>query len=313
MKFSKYMDSWLKSYYSNHAKIGKNGDFYTSVSVGALFGKLFALKIAMQLKEQNDTTLEVVEIGANEGHMLCDMALFLKEFLNEDDFKKLSFNILEPHEKLIQIQKQNFEKIGIKLNHKDEFENAIFICNELFDAMSVELYDNKKMAYVDNDKIIFNAADETTIKLAEEMNVVKGEIMTGVWEFLQTIKAKKFTFCGFDYGKDYERGDFSIRIFKNHEIKDVLKDDLKSLYGVSDITYNVSFNQLFYMINKLGFYKKDFKRQGVALVDFLTGSKILQSNKEYLLTQESNFYQKLKHLTYMLDEFYYFEFANFKQ
>lgn len=310
-KFSDYMTCWLNEYYKNYAKIGKDGDFYTSVSVGALFGKLFALKISMYFQSQNKTPLEVVEIGANEGYMLCDIALFLKNFLNENDFKKLSFCIYEPYEKLRQIQKQNFEKIGINLIHKDSFDNAIFVCNELFDAMGVELYDNEKMAYIDNDKILFQQADEKTIKLANEMGVTKGEIMTGVWEFLNNLKAKKFTFCGFDYGKDYEREDFSIRIFKNHDIKDVFKDELKELYGVSDITYNVSFNQLFYMIKKLGFYKKDFKRQGVALVEFLTKSEILQSDKEHLLTQESNFHQKLKHLTYMLDEFYYFEFSNF--
>ncbi|HEF7550224.1 TPA: hypothetical protein SA910_000406 [Campylobacter jejuni] len=41
MKFSDFFHAWLhESYYKNAVSIGKNGDFFTAVSVGNLFGTL---------------------------------------------------------------------------------------------------------------------------------------------------------------------------------------------------------------------------------------------------------------------------------
>ncbi len=49
MKFSDFFHAWLhESYYKNAVSIGKNGDFFTAVSVGNLFGTLLAAKITIQ-------------------------------------------------------------------------------------------------------------------------------------------------------------------------------------------------------------------------------------------------------------------------
>ncbi|EOI3024335.1 hypothetical protein ACMHU4_001700, partial [Campylobacter jejuni] len=41
MKFSDFFHAWLhESYYKNAVSIGKNGDFFTAVSVGNLFSTL---------------------------------------------------------------------------------------------------------------------------------------------------------------------------------------------------------------------------------------------------------------------------------
>ena len=43
MKFSEFFDIWVnENYYKFGVDIGKNGDFYTNVSVGYLFGACLA-------------------------------------------------------------------------------------------------------------------------------------------------------------------------------------------------------------------------------------------------------------------------------
>ena len=92
MKFSQYFKGWAhENYYANGVKIGKNGDFYTAVSVGGVFGFCIANKIEnlrMKFEESLEANLDVnaksfdttrninsdenfidiVEIGANEGY-----------------------------------------------------------------------------------------------------------------------------------------------------------------------------------------------------------------------------------------------------
>ena len=62
MKFSQYFNGWAnENYYANGAKIGKNGDFYTAVSVGGVFGFCIANKIEklrIKFEENLDRNLD---------------------------------------------------------------------------------------------------------------------------------------------------------------------------------------------------------------------------------------------------------------
>lgn len=61
-------------YTSRREKIGKRGDFFTSVSVGPLFGKLLAKQFRSFRKELgNPAEFEVVEFGGHRGELRADV------------------------------------------------------------------------------------------------------------------------------------------------------------------------------------------------------------------------------------------------
>ena len=68
IRFKNYFNSWLyekNGYYTNYKKIGKDGDFYTSVSTSKFFGGAIAKKIISLYDEgflKEDSL--IVEIGA---------------------------------------------------------------------------------------------------------------------------------------------------------------------------------------------------------------------------------------------------------
>jgi SAM-dependent MidA family methyltransferase len=64
-------------YASGRARIGKSGDFFTSVSVGALFGRLLA-KQFLQFRADlgNPSDFEVIEFGGHHGQLRDDVLKF---------------------------------------------------------------------------------------------------------------------------------------------------------------------------------------------------------------------------------------------
>ena len=283
MKFSDYFESWLhQNYYKRGVKIGKKGDFYTSVSIGSFFGICIAkhiLQICENFQICESQKIDIIEIGANEGYLLCDIIQALFTF-NKNKFKIFNFNIIEPHENLRQIQKNNFyEKFGndVKINHFSnlqnvKFENVIFISNELFDSFKCEVVDGDKMLFIENEKPVFKKIDDDEIyKFMQKFKISKGEIPLSYFEFAKQIceSANNLYFITFDYGEMKPRNDFSLRIYKNHNVYNFFEiKNFSDFFGQSDITYNVNFSILkdAFESNKAKFI--ELKTQKRALIDF---------------------------------------------
>lgn len=308
MLFSEFFQKWLyETYYKNAVFVGKKGDFYTAVSVGELFGSLLA-KHFLSLIDKKILTLplQVVEIGANEGYLSRDFLSALVQF-RPSIFEKLEFYIIEPHEKLQILQKQTLQ--GVEFTHKKtlkdcRFTNAFIFCNELFDSFACELIDNGKMAFIENFQFIFKPLSPTLKKQCELLNLQKGEFSPYLSSFFEDLNAacERFIFAGFDYG-EFSPHRFSLRIYQNHQLYDPFDVDLKAFFGKSDLTYNVNFTQLKYLIEKHHFKLLNFKKQSQALLEFGLEDIIEQSeNKGKLLSQA-------KHLFFNFDaKFHFFEF-----
>ena len=277
------MQKWLYSddgYYANFKAIGKGGDFYTAVSVSKFFGGAIA-KHLIKLIEDNVLSKDcsIFEIGAHQGYLLADIIEFIYS-LKPELLKTLSFNIIEPFENLRKIQKEYFKSSfgdKIELNHftslKDVNEKEAFVvANEIFDAFACELIFKGKMAYVDNFKIVWKEMDEDIKKVASKYHQIKGEVAIGYENFAKEM-AKAFDRCyflTFDYGDLEPREDFSIRVYKEHNVYPLFDEDLdiKEFYKKSDITYDVNFSYLIDSFKKAGFKKSSYKTQLVALIDF---------------------------------------------
>lgn len=103
MPFAEFMRQALydstHGYYSRDArKIGKRGDFMTSVSVGAFFGELLAFQFARWIGWIRDqaNAVQIVEAGAHDGQLARDVLESLHE--NEPSILALlEYWIVEPH------------------------------------------------------------------------------------------------------------------------------------------------------------------------------------------------------------------------
>ena len=273
MKFSDFFEAWLNdSYYANGVKIGKEGDFYTAVSVGSFFGICLGREI-LRLSANFADKISLVEIGANEGFLLADIAQALFTF-DQNSLAKFEFVIIEPHERLRQIQSENFaKKFGdeITLKHlsslkEAKFSEAIFIANELFDTFKCEVVKDGKMLYIEDFKQIWREICDNEIV---KFGAGGAEIPLGYEEFASSINAQKFAFLAFDYGKMGASGEISLRIYKNHQVYNFFEiQNLAEFYGVSDITYNVDFEILAHAFENTGAKIGRFMSFEKALIEF---------------------------------------------
>lgn len=278
MKFGKYFNSWLNlNYYKNYAQIGKYGDFYTSVSIGSLFGIIISKKI-LSLKHRYKR-INLLEIGANNGQMMCDIIQGIYT-LDRQILDDISFFVVEPHEKLINIQRHNFhnnlgDEVRVEIVNsidKLKLDECIIVSNELFDTFECELFDNGKMAVVKDHKVKFIDSDIELIDFAKFHDVSKGELPISYYKFAKNICSHfdKFDFITFDYGDFVHFNEFSVRIFKKHNVFNLFEfNDLSQFYGNCDITYNVNFDILkdAFCQNK-GVLLKNFTTQAKALEEF---------------------------------------------
>ena len=146
-------------YSSGRCAIGREGDYYTSVSVGPLFGHLLAVQFSEiweRLGRVNDFV--IVEQGAHNGQLARDVLEFLHQRF-PDFFDRLRYQILEPFPILEQQQRRNLEAFGHKVEWRRSPERftGVYFSNELFDAMPVRLIRNgmEKLVDLDGDEFVF--------------------------------------------------------------------------------------------------------------------------------------------------------------
>ncbi|MDF1879766.1 SAM-dependent methyltransferase [Sulfurimonas sp. MAG313] len=276
------MNDWLygeNGYYTQYKEIGKEGDFYTSVSTSKFFGGSIAKHIISLIDEgflPNDTT--ICEIGAHKGYLLADIVQFIYT-LRPELLDTLSFMTVERFDFLQETQDEYFEESfgdSVRLSHVKSLselslDSAFFIANEIFDAFSCELIYKDKIASLKDGTIIFEEDNAWVSQKAKKYHKDKGEIALGYEEFALEMKtaAKTFEFMTYDYGEMQARPDFSIRIYKEHEVIPLFDENLKlsEVFCTSDITYDVCFEHLKDAYNEAGIEMNSFKTQALALID----------------------------------------------
>ncbi len=282
MRFSRFMNSWLydnNGYYASYRPIGKNGDFYTSVSTSKFFGGSIAKHI-ISLIESGFLSKDAVicEIGAHHGYLLADIIEFIYT-LKPELIESLQFVIIERFDALIKQQAEYFRTSfgdAIKLSHYytlDELtcKEAFFIANEIFDAFGCELFYDGKIASVVNNKIVFDTVDKNISYKAKKYHKQKGEIAVGYEEFAKQMYscAEKFEFMSFDYGQMQARPDFSLRVYKEHKVYPFFDESINvfDMYKRADITYDVTFEHVKDAFVQAGVEFIELKAQMSALVD----------------------------------------------
>jgi SAM-dependent MidA family methyltransferase len=132
--------------------IGRRGDYYTSVSVGSLFGELLAFQFAEWLAESE---VSIVEAGAHGGRLAGDILAWMREH-RPALFQHLEYWIVEPSEQRQGWQQEALAQFAAKVHwvkqlpdlrsppglsptgsHPLPSVRGIIFSNELLDAMPV--------------------------------------------------------------------------------------------------------------------------------------------------------------------------------
>ena len=283
MKFSSYMNEWLygeDGYYKNFKDIGKGGDFYTAVSTSSFFGASIANHLYKMIKDnQIPRNGYLIEIGAHKGYLICDMIQWLYT-CDASLISSMKFAIVERQPKVQEAQKKYiYDRFGddVKVEFFNSLEEikvdyAFFISNEIFDAFPCELIKDNQQAFIKDNKIEWRDIDKELAKKVIPFKQVKGEVAVGFEEFAKDISqcAKKIDFVSFDYGEEYVRNDFSIRIYKSHETLPLFDEELvlEDEFKKSDITFDVNFGHIIKAFEDEGFTKVDYETQARALIRF---------------------------------------------
>jgi SAM-dependent MidA family methyltransferase len=125
--------------------IGRSGDFYTSVSVGPLFGRLLARQFFQMWQALGKPKpFWIVEQGAHDGQFACDVLEWCREAA-PDFFAALRYAIIDASDPA-SIRQQCGPEAGL-IPHMTWFENVealaaekpvgVFFSNELIDAFPV--------------------------------------------------------------------------------------------------------------------------------------------------------------------------------
>lgn len=148
MPFARFMELALYCpeygfYEKERDTVGRRGDFYTSVSVGSLFGELMAFQFAEWLAKLPGERVQIVEAGAHDGKLAADILRWLAKHRAEI-FQRVEYVIADPSARRRGWQQETLREFGQKVRWLDtelasfasEFNGVIF-ANELLDAISV--------------------------------------------------------------------------------------------------------------------------------------------------------------------------------
>jgi SAM-dependent MidA family methyltransferase len=253
-------------YASGRARVGKSGDFFTSVSVGSIYGRLLASvcrEVWKHLGSPEEFT--IVEQGANDGTMASDL---LGMIAGEGGAfaDAMRYLIVEPFPVNRERQQESLSRFG-NVFWREAIEDlpsftGVHLSNELLDAFPVDSlrWDGssweEECVSRDGDSLVWKTRPITEPDLTEAVirlpvPIREGwrfEINRGISPWLSGIasRMKQGLILTVDYGQvgndrfAPHRADGTLLAYRNHERFD---DPLAGL-GLRDITAQVDFTDL---------------------------------------------------------------------
>ena len=294
-------------YYAKGARqVGRGGDFFTSVSVGPLFGALLARRMLREWQESGaPVRWRIIECGAHDGTLAHDILSALQQ-LDPAAFTALEYVIPEPLPSLQTSQRQTLVRFHEKLrfiSHASELASdplpGIAFGNELLDALPFHLVEWKtdrwhecRVGLSTDGEFVWQTDPEITDPLLQAALVPLGsdfpenyrtEVRTNFQEFLAPLTRclSSGLLLWPDYGfarPEYylpERVTGTLRTFSKHRAA----EDPLSAPGEIDITAHVDFTAVAEAGIALGCQPLVFKNQGTWVTEIA---------REWLLSLEAN-------------------------
>jgi SAM-dependent MidA family methyltransferase len=270
-------------YSSGRCAIGRQGDYFTNVSVGPLFGRLLTAQFAEIWERLGETeNFVIVEQGAHHGDFARDVLESARKCW-PDFFEALRYRIVEPFPILQDRQSQTLAEFEdtiewrASINSLDPFI-GIHFSNELLDSMPVRLIGHSKEKLVDLEGDGFVLVEHplskgaTAPKAANQMDSSHGEPPREKGAFNQpaldwidsvAAKLRRGYVLAVDYGHLGNECDASIQVRTQHRHLDSPFERI----GHADITMHVDWRSIARRAQANGFHVAGFTDQH----HFLTG------------------------------------------
>jgi len=260
-------------YYESSQRIGRSGDYFTSVSSGSLYGELLGFQFAEWLEDNG--CMDIVEGGAHDGQLALDVLNYLKEY-RLDLFSELRYLVIEPSATRRKWQEKKLESYADQVTWhtgwKSLAENdvrGIIYGNELMDAFPVHrlgwdkqqkkwfewgvIADREGFGWKRMTKPTLKSLRNGTFQVPYELHqhlpdnfVTISSPEAADWWHEAACRLGKGKLLAIDYGLDAEaffspeRTDGTLRAFKEHK----LIGNLLANPGKQDITASVNFTVL---------------------------------------------------------------------
>lgn len=277
-----------RGYYSGgKAKIGKEGDFYTSPHVHSAFGEVIAGFILKTKQFLDVGEFTIIELGSGKGYLALDILNNISA--NTKELKNFNYIIIEKYsDNLIkELDKyKNVIKIYNDIKQIGNIKCGIIISNELFDALPFHKIIHKNghlqefyLDYVNGEFTeIINDLSDPGISLYMERygfdfsDLKQLEVNLQAAKYLEEISRVLNT--GFVLTVDYgylaeelfsnERPRGTYRCFNKHTVN---SNTYKNI-GEQDITADVDFSNLILKGNEIGLEKLKYTTQAQFLIDW---------------------------------------------
>ena len=271
-------------YYSaGQCAIGRQGDYFTNVSVGPLFGRLLTAQFAEmwdRLGQREDFV--IVEQGAHYGDFVRDVLESARKYW-PDFFADLRYRIVEPFPILQDRQSQTLAEFEDKIEWHASIDSldpffGVHFSNELLDSMPVRLIGHSKEKLVDleGDGFVLverqfsegatasKSADRTDWSHGEPPGK-KGAFNQAALDWIDNVAAKlrRGYVLAVDYGHLSNEFDASIQVRSQHRYLDSPFERI----GHADITMHVDWTSIARRAQADGLHVAGFTDQH----HFLTG------------------------------------------
>ncbi|GAA5478602.1 hypothetical protein Hhel01_02102 [Haloferula helveola] len=286
-------------YYARRTgQVGREGDFFTSVSAGPLFGLLIARHLTQFWEDcGRPDRWRVLELGAHDGRLAEDIL----DHLPEDALAALEYAILEPLPKLAAAQAERLgDRVRIAGDAGDlEPLPGMLVANEVLDALPCRLVEsdgsewNELGVACEMVRGLRSASEEASrftyqslgpaAPLTESLPLrpagYRTEVRDNFESFLKPLSGLVQRMLWFDYG--FERDDYyadsraegTLRTFHKHRADD---NPLQSP-GELDITAHVDFTA----------FREAVEACGGQVIRFENQSRFLtEVGREWLLSLE---------------------------
>ncbi|MSR65983.1 MAG: hypothetical protein EXS24_01235 [Pedosphaera sp.] len=299
--FTRFMELALYApglgYYEREGRvIGRDGDFYTSVSVGTLFGELLGYAFAEWLELLPAGQHQIVEAGAHDGRLALDILGQVKRHRPEL-FGAIEYWIIEPSVSRRAWQQKTLAGFERQVKWFDSPDvlpkvSGVIFCNELIDAFPVHRvgWDAKAQCWFEwgvdlrdgqfvwarMKEPVAKAIRSQSLQLPRELSAVLPEGFTtelcptaAEWWHAVAGKLERGKLLTIDYGMEAEgfyspqRADGTLRSYRQHR---VIENPLESP-GEQDLTASVNFSVLTTMGELAGLRTECYSTQET----FLTG------------------------------------------
>jgi len=262
--------------------LGQAGDFYTSVSVGPLFGQLLAFRFASWLEKPGTDRPQIAEAGAHDGRLAADILGWLK--LNRPGFfARLEYLIIEPSARRRQWQQETLAEFTGTVRWLDSLAgsqvNGGIFSNELLDAFPVHRFawdaiekkwyeqgvttENGELAWTRMPDCEFKSPNPELEPVLPDGFVVETCPAATAWWMQAANSLVAGKLLTIDYGLTAEElfrpehYNGTLRAFHRHRAS----DDLLDKAGEQDLTAHVNFSTIQAAGESAGLKTEDFLTQ----------------------------------------------------